>query len=146
MKKILKLVVIASVVFGVGAIATAQDAGPQGGQIKQNKEHRGGGGGLRLMVKFQKEVLPGLNLTDDQKRKITDLNKSTEEQIKAMRKANKDSGDKKAAADARKDLMKKYNESIRDILTPDQFKSYHEQMKAKMKEYREEHKGKSDKP
>jgi len=134
MKKILKLVIVASVVFGIGAVATAQDAGPQNGQMQA--KHQGHGmGGIKLIEKFQKDVLSGLKLTDDQMKQIDSLNKSTEEQLKAMRKANKDNGDKKAAADARKDLMKKYNESIKGILTAEQFKTYHQQMKAKMKEY-----------
>ena len=143
MKKILKLVAIATLALSIGAIATAQDAGPQGGQI-QSKKHGAHMGGLKLIEKFQKEVLAGLNLTSDQQKKIDDLNKATADKIKDLRKSSKDSTDKKALADQRKDLMKSYNESMRSILTPDQFKTYHEQMKAKMQEYRDEQKKNSN--
>ena len=141
MKKLITIIAIAMLTVGLGAIASAQDAGPQGGQIQVKAGHKGMGG-LKLMEKFQQEVLPGLKLTHDQYNKIEDLNKSTEEKIKAMRKADKGSTDKTANMDARKELMKTYNDSMKSILTPDQFKAYHEQMKAKMKEYRDAQKQK----
>jgi len=141
MKKLLTIIAIATLTLGLGAIASAQDAGPQGGQIQAKSGHKGMGG-WKLMEKIQKDVLSGLKLTDDQTKKIADLNKATEEKIKDMRKADKGSTDKDANKEARKELMKSYNDSFKGILTPDQFKAYHEQMKAKMKEYRDAHKDK----
>ncbi len=146
MKKLITLIAIATLTLTFGALASAQDAGPQGGSL-ESKHHGGHAGGWKVMEKIQKDVLAGMNLTDDQKKKIADLNKSTEEKIKSMRKADKGSNDKAANQEARKELMKGYQDSIKSILTPDQFKTYHEQMRAKMNEYRDAHqKGANGKP
>ena len=138
MKKLITLIAIATLTLTFGAFASAQDAGPQGGTMQAKSGHKGMGG-LKLIEKIQKDVLPGLKLTHDQYNKIDALNKATEEKVKAMHKANKGSTDKAASQDARKELMKSYSDSMKSILTADQFKTYHEQMRAKMKEYRDAH-------
>ena len=142
MKKILTIVAIATLSLGLGAVSFAQDAGPQGGEM-QAKKHGGHAGGLKVIEKIQASILPDLHLDKDQTDKIAALNKSTEDQVKAMRKANKGSTDKAKMQADRKDLMKKYNESLKAILTSDQWKSYHKEMAAKMKELRDAN-GKKD--
>jgi Spy/CpxP family protein refolding chaperone len=136
MKKFVTLLAIAAFSFGVSAISFAQDAGPQGGRI-QNKSDRKPGAGVRLMVKFQKDVLDGLNLSDDQKKKIDDLNKSIADQVKAIQDSNKGTEGNKNIGAQRRKVMQDYSKNLQDILTPDQWRSYREQMLTKMKEARE---------
>lgn len=139
MKHITKLVAIGTLALGLGAICLAQDAGPTGSTVQATQKHEHMGG-LKLIEKLQKDVLSGMTLTDDQKSKIDALNKSTEEQIKALKKSDKGSTDKSQIADQRKALMKSYSDSLKSIFTPDEFKTYHENMKAAMKAWRDQQK------
>jgi hypothetical protein len=140
MKKLLTLVIAAVLTLAVGAISYAQDAGPQGGQIESRQHHGGGGGGLKMMMQAQHDVLAGMHLSDDKMKKIDTLNKVTVDEMKAFRKANKGT-DKKDLAEKHKAMMKKYQDSMRDILGSD-WKTYRQKMEAKMKELRDERKDK----
>jgi|SRR5579885_2348379 len=136
MKKFLTLVTIVTLSLGMGAIALAQDAGPQGGQL-QTKRTRPPLAGLKLMQRFQEDVLATLTLTDDQKKKIADLNSSTEDQIKQLIEANKGTEGNKNIGSQRRKVLVDYNNSLHDILGPDLWRQYREGMLAKMKEARE---------
>jgi Spy/CpxP family protein refolding chaperone len=140
MKKVITLVAIATMSLGLGAISMAQDAGPQGGQL-QGRMHAGQGGPLKVMQKLEKDVLAGLNLSDDQKKAIDDLNKKTMDELKDLRdKAKAAQGDQKHNGVQVRKVMQDRMDGMKSILTPEQYKTYREQMMLKMKEYREQRK------
>lgn len=134
MKKFLPLIAIAAMSLGFAAVSVAQDAGPRGGQL-QGKQGRGQGG-MRRMGKFREEVLAQLNLTADQKRKLAELDKKTQAEMKALMEPGKpiDRAKAKQVMDSHRDAMKK-------ILTKEQNKKFRELMMAKMKEMRERRQG-----
>src|SRR3954471_24719028 len=111
MKKLLALVAIATMTLGVAAISFAQDAGPQGGQI-QSKRDRKPGAGVRLMVKFQQDVLAGLSLTDEQKTKIEDLNKSLANDVKSIQDNNKGTEGNKNIGSQKRKVMQDYSKNL----------------------------------
>ena len=138
MKRLITLLAIATMAFGFAAVSMAQDAGPQGGQL-QGKMRRPGQ--LKMMQKFEQDVLAGLNLNDDQKKQIADLNAKTMEQLKDLRDQSKAAqGDKKNNGVKVRALMQNRLDTMKTILTPEEWKTYREQMMQKMKEYREQQK------
>ncbi len=138
MKKIITLLAVATMAFAFAARSTAQDAGPQGGQL-QGKMRRPGQ--LKMMQKFEQDVLAGMNLNDDQKKQIADLNEKTMQQLKDLREQSKAAqGDKKNNGVKIRALMQGRLDTMKTILTPEEWKTYREQMMQKMKEYREQQK------
>jgi len=142
MKKILVLVAIASLSLGLTAASYAQDAGPAGGQIQSKRDKMGKGGGMRGMLKIQHDILEGLNLTPDQDKKVADLNKALADKIQKMRSENKGTDGNKNGNALERKARQEYQKDLQGILTPEQWKSYREQMLAKMKELREKRKEK----
>ena len=154
MKKLLTIVAIATLALGLGAVSMAQDAGPQGGKLEGKHAGMRRGGGIRMMEKIQKEVLATLSLTDVQKSKIESLNKDLVDKMKALRQENKGAGAGAPGAKAgpgpkAKEIRRDYENELRSVLGPDNWKKYREGMLAKMKEAREKMKsehGKSTPP
>lgn len=137
MKKFLTLIAIATMALGLGAVSLAQDAGPRAGQLQGKQKGRHGGGGARLM-KVQKEILAKLNLTADQKRKVEELDKKTQADVKELM----DSG--KQDRQQMKQIMEEHRAGMAKILTPEQNRRFREMMldaMKKMKEEREKRKG-----
>jgi Spy/CpxP family protein refolding chaperone len=138
MKRIITLIAIATMALGFAAVSMAQDAGPQGGQL-QGKMRRPGQ--LKMMQKFEQDVLAGLNLNDDQKKQIADLNTKTMQDLKDLRdKAKAATGDQKHNGVQVRKVMQDRLDTMKTILTPEQWKTYREQMMQKMKEYRQQQK------
>lgn len=138
MKRIITLIAVATLAFGFAAVSMAQDAGPQGGQL-QGKMRRPGN--LKVMQKFEQDVLAGLNLNDDQKKQIADLNEKTMQQLKDLRdQAKAAQGDQKHNGIKVRDVMQNRLDTMKTILTPEEWKTYREQMMQKMKAYREQQK------
>jgi len=139
MKKLLTIVMIAALSLTMSAVSMAQDAGPQGGQL-QAKKHPAPGAGMRLMEKFQKDVLASLTLTDDQKKQIDDLNKDLADKIKDIIQQNKGTEGNKNIGAQRRIVVNDYNDKLHTILGDDLWRQYREGMLAKMKEARERRK------
>lgn len=133
MKKLFAFAIAATMTLCMAALATAQDAGPQGGQL-QGKQ-RGGPGGMRIMMKIQKEALDELKLTNVQKKAIVELDKTTAEEMKALMQKAKDGG--KPDREAMKKVRQGHMDGMKDILGQDKFRQYRELVMKKMKEYRE---------
>lgn len=142
MKKLLTIAAIATLSLGLGAISLAQDAGPQGGQLQGKRQAGKAGGGIRMMERIQKDVLSSLTLTDDQKKQIEELNKDLASQVKTLAAQNKETEGNKVQGALRKEIKRKYDNKLQDILGPDLWKQYREGMLAKMKELREKRKEK----
>lgn len=135
MKKTLTVLAIATMALGLGVGAYAQDAGPQGGQLKQGQGQRKGGGMQKARGKIQQDILAQLNLTADQKAKIEALNKKTQETVKEKMAAA--DGDRQKGGQGMREVMKNHQESLMKILTKEQQVKYRELWMAKMKEMRE---------
>lgn len=134
MKKFLPLIAIAAMSAGFATVSLAQDAGPRGGQL-QGRQGRGMGGMMR-MAKVREEVLAQLNLTADQKKKLAELDKKTEAEVKALMVPGKPVDRAKA-----REVMEAHRDGMKKILTKEQNKKYRELMMAKMKEMRERRQG-----
>ncbi len=139
MKKLLTIVLIATLSLSLGAISFAQDAGPQGGQLQKKRGPRPGAG-MKLMEKIQKDVLASLALTDDQKKQVEDLNKDLEDKVKDIIQQNKGTTGNKNLGAQRRTVMNDYNEKLHSVLGDDLWRQYREGMLAKMKEFREKRK------
>lgn len=136
MKKILTIVAIAAMSLGVGAIAFAQDAGPQNGAV-QTKTMRKPGGVVKLMELFQTQVLESLSLSDDQKKKIADLNTDLDSKMKDIVTQNKGTTGNKNIGAQQRQVLTDYNSSLEDVLGPDLWRQYRMGMLVKMKDARE---------
>ena len=97
------------------------------------------GGGLKMMIQAQKDILPKLNLTKEQQEQINSLNQKTEADAKSLRKENK--GDKDAMKLKVRELMESYHKALFAILNAQQQSEFHKEMQAFMKKWHEEHKG-----
>lgn len=133
MKKFFAIVLAATMTLGLAAVASAQDAGPGSGRL-QGKQR---GGGMRVMMKIQKEALDELKLTGVQKKAIADLDKKNAEEMKELMQKAKDTG--KPDRDAMKKLRQEHMDGLRDILGGEKFRDFRELMMKKMKEYRDAH-------
>jgi len=133
MKKLFAFVIAATMTLCMAALATAQDAGPQGGRL-QGKQ-RGGPGGMRIMMKIQKEALDELKLTNVQKKAIVELDKKTADEMKDLMQKAKDGG--KPDRDAMKKVCEEHMQGMKDILGQEKFRQFRELVMKKMKEYRE---------
>jgi Spy/CpxP family protein refolding chaperone len=136
MNKILISALAAVAVFAVTATTLAQDAGPKQGPGK-GQQGRGAQAGRG---KWMQDVLKQLNLTDDQKKKLADLQKGNAEKMKKMReemKGNPGAGREKMMA------MRKENEdAMKKILSKDQWAKYEKLRKEAMDKARKEGGGK----
>ena len=136
MKKLLTIVAIAAFSLMLCTVSFAQDAGPQGGRLTGKPHPRRAG--VRLMEKFQKDVLASLNLTADQRKKIDDLNTDLASKIKTIIEQNKGTTGNKNVGAQRRQVVMDYNNNLHDILGDDLWRQYREGMLAKMKEAREQ--------
>jgi hypothetical protein len=88
---------------------------PRGGMM-------GGGGGL-LFLAMAKDVQTDLKLTDDQTKKLDELNKSTNDKRQKMRQEMQDSGaDRNAMMEKMQELNKETDKGLAAIVSPDQMK------------------------
>lgn len=121
MKKTLLTIAVGALALSLSAISLAQEAGPVGGAPKATKR---ASGPLARATKLNHEVLAQLNLTDDQKAKVKDLDTKANEDLKKAAADAKVSGDKLAAKEKAKTILKDYRKDLVAILTPDQQKQY----------------------
>jgi hypothetical protein len=89
---------------------------PRGGMM-------GGMGGNLLFLATAKDVGADLKLTDDQTKKLDDLNKSTnEKRQKMMQEARDAGGDFTAVREKMQEMAKETDKSLAGIISPDQMK------------------------
>jgi|GEM_PF-3378010 len=135
MNKILISALAAVAVFAVTATTVAQDAGPkQGGGAKQGQAGRGAGQAGR--GKWMQDLLKQLNLTEDQKKKLADLQKGNAEKMKKMReemKGNPGAGREKMMA-----MRKENDDAMKKILNKDQWAKFEKLRKEAMDKARKE--------
>jgi Spy/CpxP family protein refolding chaperone len=121
---------LAGAVLLLTAIAPAQGAGPRGGAAGQ-------GDRAQMAKKAQEthqKVLAQLNLTQQQRAQVAELDKKREAQMKALRDKNKNAPQGKN--DARREEMRKIQEDYRanfeKIVGPDNAKKYRDLIRAEM--------------
>jgi periplasmic protein CpxP/Spy len=118
MKK-LQLVLVAAMLVGGSAVATAQDPQPQG-------QRQGGGRGIAML-------LQGITLTADQQAKVDSINAKYGDQRRAI--MQDESVDQDARRAKGRELMGKQRDEIKALLTDEQKKVFDknvEEMQARM--------------
>jgi len=138
MKKLLTICALAGLALGVVASASAQAPGPSGGQGKLQGEHRGPGGGMRMM----QQVLAKLDLSPSQKTQIEALEKKTRDQMKDLRKGQNFTPGTPPSPEMRqkmKGIMENFHKQLFTILTPAQQKQFKQEMQEMRKKWQQEH-------
>ncbi len=112
----------------------AQAAGPTGGGLKSGQQWTGKDkrlGGNGAMQKLQSEIVAKLNppLSADQKQKLRTLSEKNKASLTSIREKYR-SGDKVAMRNELKKIQDERKAAIESILTSEQRKSYHAQLKA----------------
>jgi Spy/CpxP family protein refolding chaperone len=119
MKALRIAAVVAALLIGGAAIASAQGAMQQGGQARRNMQ------------------LDGIELTDAQKSKLDEIQKKYQPEMMALRKEFQDGGDRAELMKKSVALRERSSAEIRAILTSDQqavFDKHTAEMKAKMEQ------------
>ena len=138
MKKLLTIFTLVGLVLGAVSAASAQAPGPSGGQGRLQGEHRGGGGGMRMM----QQVLAKLNLTPGQKTAIENLQKNMRDQMKAEFKGQRPAPGTPpdpARRERMKAMREKFHKQLFTILTPAQQKQFKQEMQEMQKKWQQEH-------
>jgi Spy/CpxP family protein refolding chaperone len=119
----LTISILALATFTVSAFA--QDAGPagqqSGNQAKSAAKQRQGN-----MMQRLNQFAEKLDLTADQKTKLTTLRTQTAEQLKALRNGNSNRDEQRVKV---KEIMKSHREKFEAILTPAQQQKLKDMMK-----------------
>ena len=119
MKAIRIVALVAALLVGGAAIASAQGAMQQGGQGRRNMQ------------------LDGIELTDAQKSKLEEIQKKYQPEMMALRDEIRNGGDRAELMKKGSALRDKSSAEIRAILTPDQqvvFDKHTAEMKARMEQ------------
>jgi Spy/CpxP family protein refolding chaperone len=119
MKVIRIVALVAALLVGSAAIASAQGAMQQGGQGRRNMQ------------------LDGIELTDAQKSKLDEIQKKYQPEMMALRDEIRNGGDRAELMKKGSALRDKSSAEIRAILTPDQqvvFDKHTAEMKARMEQ------------
>ena len=119
MKVIRIVALVAALLVGGAAIASAQGAAQQGGQGRRNMQ------------------LDGIELTDAQKSKLDEIQKKYQPEMSALRSEFQNGGDRAELMKKSAALREKSSAEIRAILTPDQqvvFDKHTAEMKARMEQ------------
>ena len=119
MKAIRIAALVAALLVGGAAIASAQGAMQQGGQGRRNMQ------------------LDGIELTDAQKSKLDEIQKKYQPEMMALREEIRNGGDRAELMKKGASLRDKSSAEIRAILTPDQqvvFDKHTAEMKARMEQ------------
>jgi Spy/CpxP family protein refolding chaperone len=119
MKAIRIVALVAALLVGGAAIASAQGAMQQGGQGRRNMQ------------------LDGIELTDAQKAKLDEIQKKYQPEMMALRTELRNGGDRAELMKKSASLRDKSSAEIRAILTPDQqvvFDKHTAEMKARMEQ------------
>jgi Spy/CpxP family protein refolding chaperone len=119
MKVIRIVALVAALLVGGAAIASAQGAAQQGGQGRRNMQ------------------LDGIELTDAQKSKLDEIQKKYQPEMMALRDEIRNGGDRAELMKKGSALRDKSSAEIRAILTPDQqvvFDKHTAEMKARMEQ------------
>ena len=119
MKVIRIVALVAALLVGGAAIASAQGAMQQGGQARRNMQ------------------LDGIELTDAQKVKLDEIQKKYQPEMMALRDEIRNGGDRAELMKKGASLRDKSSAEIRAILTPDQqvvFDKHTAEMKARMEQ------------
>jgi Spy/CpxP family protein refolding chaperone len=117
MKAIRIVALVAALLVGGAAIASAQGSAQQGGQGRRNMQ------------------LDGIELTDAQKSKLDEIQKKYQPEMMALRNELRNGGDRAELMKKSSSLRDKSSAEIRAILTPDQqvvFDKHTAEMKARM--------------
>ena len=102
MRSIRVAALVAALIIGGAAVASAQGAAQQGGQGRRNMQ------------------LDGIELTDAQKVKLEDIQKRYQPEMMALRTEFQNGGDRAKLMKMSADLRARSSADIRAILTPDQ--------------------------
>jgi Spy/CpxP family protein refolding chaperone len=119
MKAIRIAALVAALLVGSAAIASAQGAMQQGGQGRRNMQ------------------LDGIELTDAQKTKLDEIQKKYQPEMMALRDEMRNGGDRAELMKKGVALRDKSSAEIRAILTPDQqvvFDKHTAEMKSRMEQ------------
>jgi Spy/CpxP family protein refolding chaperone len=119
MKAIRIAALVAALLIGGAAIASAQGAMQQGGQARRNMQ------------------LDGIELTDAQKVKLDEIQKKYQPEMMALRAEFQNGGDRAELMKKSVALRERSSAEIRAILTPDQqvvFDKHTAEMKARMEQ------------
>jgi Spy/CpxP family protein refolding chaperone len=119
MKAIRIAALVAALLIGGAAIASAQGAMQQGGQSRRNMQ------------------LDGIELTDAQKLKLEEIQKKYQPEMQALRSEFQNGGDRAELMKKSAALRDRSSAEIRAILTPDQqvvFDKHTAEMKARMEQ------------
>jgi Spy/CpxP family protein refolding chaperone len=135
MKKLLNIIVAASVMAALTATSFAQGAGPAGGgkgapgQGQQGKGPGGRRGGLGSM---DAEILAKMNLTTAQKDAIKKLKEETQKKVQDLMKDSK--GDREGMREKFKPIMEGYQAGMKKILGA-KYPEYEKAMKEMRKKF-----------
>ena len=119
MKAIRTAALVAALLIGGAAIASAQGAMQQGGQARRNMQ------------------LDGIELTDAQKVKLEEIQRKYQPEMQALRSEFQNGGDRAELMKKSAALRDRSSAEIRAILTPDQqvvFDKHTAEMKARMEQ------------
>ena len=119
MKAIRIAALVAALLIGGAAIASAQGAMQQGGQSRRNMQ------------------LDGIELTDAQKLKLEEIQRKYQPEMQALRSEFQNGGDRAELMKKSAALRDRSSAEIRAILTPDQqvvFDKHTAEMKARMEQ------------
>ena len=119
MKALRIAAVVAALLIGGAAIASAQGAMQQGGQVRRNMQ------------------LDGIELTDAQKSKLEEIQKKYQPEMMALRTEFQNGGDRAELMKKSVALRERSSAEIRAILTADQqvvFDKHTAEMKARMEQ------------
>ena len=119
MKAIRIAALVAALLIGGAAIASAQGAMQQGGQTRRNMQ------------------LDGIELTDAQKVKLEEIQRKYQPEMQALRSEFQNGGDRSELMKKSEALRDRSSAEIRAILTPDQqavFDKHTAEIKARMEQ------------
>jgi Spy/CpxP family protein refolding chaperone len=133
MKNLMMLVAVAALAIGAATDSFAQNRQGQG----QGQRQQGQGQGQRqgqppgqnregAMFRMQEQILAKLNLTADQKKRVTALNKKTEESMKKLREAP---GEMRSKMPKFREIHEGHEKALLQILTAQQRTRYQELLK-----------------
>lgn len=124
MKTLKRLLVALTVGLLAASFGSAQDDAKKGegrrGKGGQSGESQGRGGQMMNPDARVEQLDRALTLTADQKAKIKDIYTKSQDEMRALMRSAKDSGDQAAAREKMQKLMQSSRDQVRAVLTDEQ--------------------------